>query len=76
MPRRGADSPEEQREHCASAIRIHRSIRLDPGTTKNDEGRLVYPTPELVELLRAQDERVQILEMRLGKPVPHLFPAT
>jgi integrase len=50
------------------------TIRLDPGTTKNDEGRLVYLTPELVELLQAQEERVRILKMSLGPAVPHLFP--
>lgn len=30
-----------------------RTIRLDPGTTKNDEGREVTMTPEVEELLRA-----------------------
>ncbi len=50
------------------------TIRLDPGTTKNDEGRLVYLTPELVEMLQAQSERVQILEMDLGRSVEWLFP--
>ncbi len=50
------------------------TLRLDPGTTKNDEGRLVYLTPELVALLHAQDERVQLLEMRLGQRLPYLFP--
>ncbi len=49
-------------------------IRLEPGTTKNYEGRLVYLTPELVELLHAQDERVRILEMRLGRQVVWVFP--
>jgi integrase len=50
------------------------TIRLEPGTTKNDEGRLVYLTPELVDLLKAQDERVQMLEMRLGRRVEWVFP--
>ena len=50
------------------------TIRLEPGTTKNDDGRLVYLTPELVELLQAQEERVQLLEMDLGHKVPYLFP--
>lgn len=50
------------------------TLRLEPGTTKNDEGRLVYLTPELVQLLQAQEERIQILEMRTGRRVPYLFP--
>ena len=50
------------------------TIRLDMGSTKNDDGRLVYLTPELVEMLQAQHERIQILEMRTGRPVPYLFP--
>jgi hypothetical protein len=50
------------------------TLRLEPGTTKNDDGRLVYLTPELVELLQAQDERIQILTMRTGRAAPFLFP--
>ncbi len=50
------------------------TLRLKPGTTKNDEGRLVYLTPELVQLLQAQEERIQILAMRTGRHVPYLFP--
>jgi integrase len=50
------------------------TIRLEPGTTKNDDGRLVYLNPELAELLQAQLERAVLLEMGTGKPVPYLFP--
>src|SRR5262245_9308200 len=50
------------------------SIRLDPGTTKNDEGRLAYLTPELKSMLVAQVERVKTLERKLGRIVPWLFP--
>jgi len=32
---------------------INRTIRLDPGTTKNGEGREVTMTGEVAELLRA-----------------------
>ncbi len=49
------------------------TIRLEPGTTKNDEGGLVYLTPELVEMLQAQDEQVRILEMHLYWRVEWLF---
>jgi integrase len=34
------------------------TLRLDPGTTKNDEGRVVYLTPELARLLGEQLERI------------------
>jgi integrase len=50
------------------------TLRLDPGTTKNDDGRLVYLTPELKTLLRAQTERVNALERQLGRIIPWLFP--
>ncbi len=50
------------------------TLRLDPGTTKNDEGRLVYLTPELKALLTAQVERVRTLEKKTGRIIPYLFP--
>ena len=50
------------------------TLRLEPETTGNDEGRLVYLTPEQVVLLHAQDEQVRILEMRLGRRMRWLFP--
>jgi Phage integrase family len=50
------------------------TIRIPPGRIKNDDGRVVSLTLELVEMLRAQDEQVQLLEMDLGHKVPHLFP--
>jgi integrase len=40
------------------------TIRLDPGTTKNDDGRIVYLTPELKSLLAAQLERVKALVLQ------------
>ena len=39
------------------------TLRLDPGTTKNEEGRVVYFTPEL-----------RVLSRKLNRIVPHLFP--
>jgi integrase len=50
------------------------TLRLDPGTTKNDEGRVVYLTPELKALLAAQVERVKELERGAKRIIPPLFP--
>ena len=50
------------------------TLRLDPGMTKNDEGRIVYLTPELKALLAAQLERVEALQKRTGRIIPYLFP--
>jgi integrase len=50
------------------------TIRLDPGRTKNTEGRIIYLTPELKVALITQVERVRALERRLGEIIPFLFP--
>jgi len=50
------------------------TLRLDPGTSKNEDGRLVFLTPELKTLLSAQVERVKALEKKLGRIIPYLFP--
>src|SRR5438067_1230194 len=50
------------------------TIRLDPGTTKNEDGRMVYLSTELKALVGAQFERVSALERRTGRIVPYLFP--
>lgn len=42
--------------------------------TKNDDGRVVYLTPEIKAALAAQLERVKALERRLGRIVPSVFP--
>ena len=46
------------------------TLRLDAGTTKNDDGRLVYLTPELKMLLAAQLGRVVKLEKETETIIP------
>jgi integrase len=50
------------------------TLRLEPGTTKNDDGRLVHLTREVKALLQDQLERVDALQRKLGRIVPYLFP--
>lgn len=50
------------------------TLRLEPGTTKNDEGRLVYLPADLKAHLAAQLERVRALERQTGRVIPYLFP--
>jgi len=50
------------------------TIRLEPGTTKNDDGRVVYMPPDLKALVAAQVERVRALERQTGRIVPYLLP--
>ena len=50
-------------------------VRLEPGTTKNDEGR-TFPfavLPRLVELLRVQREETLALERERGVIIPWVF---
>ena len=49
------------------------TLRLEPGTTKNRDGRVVYMTPELKTLVTAQIGRVKALSRRLGRVLPQLF---
>src|SRR5262249_59015068 len=50
------------------------TLRLDPGSTKNEEGRVAYLTPELARLLGEQLERVHMVERKTGRIIPFLFP--
>jgi integrase len=50
------------------------TLRLEPGMTKNDEGRVVYLPPDLKAALVAHVERVRALERKLGRVIPYLFP--
>ena len=51
-----------------------RTLCLDVGTTKNDDGREVDVTDELRGMLAAQVTRAQTLERQLGRVIPYLFP--
>ncbi|RPI00506.1 MAG: site-specific integrase, partial [Zetaproteobacteria bacterium] len=48
------------------------TVRLDPGTTKNGEGRVFPMTAGLRELLHSQKDEADRLK-RAGKIVPHVF---
>lgn len=48
-------------------------VRLDPGTTKNLEGRVFYLTSELKELLKVQRKAADRIQRRKGMIVPHVF---
>jgi integrase len=48
-------------------------LRLEPGETKNQEGRLFPLTPELRDILSAQLERTRHLELATGQVIPWLF---
>lgn len=50
------------------------TLRLDPGTTKNGEGRVVYLTPELKSAIAQQIERVDRLSRATGRIIPWVFP--
>ncbi len=50
------------------------TLRLDPGATKNDDGRVIYLTPELAAMLPAHLDRVHALARDLGCVIPWLFP--
>jgi hypothetical protein len=51
-----------------------KTLTLDPGQTKNGEGRVAVLTPDLVLLLTEQVERVKALERKLKRIIPGLFP--
>ena len=49
------------------------TLTLDPGTTKNGEGRVVYLPPEALAALRAWDERTRELERDRGIIIRSIF---
>lgn len=48
-------------------------LRLDPGQSKNGEGRMFPLTPELRSVLEAQRDRIRDLERTTGQIVPWVF---
>ncbi len=50
------------------------TVRLNPGSTKNDDGRIVYLTPDVQRMIAEQLERVKQLSRKLERVVPYLFP--
>jgi integrase len=50
------------------------TLRLEPGESKNDDGRLRLPYRRAEALLTAQRGRVEALQRQLGKIVPWVFP--
>jgi integrase len=52
-----------------------RTVRLDPGTTKNDEGR-IFPFdtfPALGDLLKRQRRTTKLVERKVGRIIPSVF---
>src|SRR5262245_39616257 len=48
-------------------------LRLDPGETKNDEGRMFPLTPRLREVLEKQIAKTEALQKAKGEIIPWLF---
>jgi len=51
-----------------------KTLRLDPGTTKNGEGRMVSLPDDLAVLLGQQLARVEAAQRKAGRVIPFLFP--
>lgn len=49
------------------------SVRLDPGSTKNGEGRIAYCSPNLLALLQAHEQATRRLEREKGITIPWVF---
>jgi hypothetical protein len=52
------------------------TIRLAPGESKNEDGRIIYLTPEIAAALQAQLAQVDRLGRTLGRIVPWVFAHT
>jgi integrase len=49
------------------------TVRLEPGTTKNKDGRTFYLTPELRACLEAQRAATEALQRQTGRIIPWVF---
>ncbi len=49
------------------------TVRLEPGTTKNREGRTIFLTPELLTLLQEQRAKTTALERQQHRIIPWVF---
>ena len=49
------------------------TVRLEPGSTKNKDGRMFYLTPELREVLEAQRAATEKLTRETGRIIPWVF---
>jgi integrase len=58
--------------HCPGYFEAW-TVRLEPGTTKNRDGRLIYLTPELHSLLQEQRAATRTLERQAGRVIPWVF---
>jgi integrase len=49
------------------------TVRLEPGETKNKRPRMIYGTPELLEVLTGQRQRVDVFQRTRGRIIPWVF---
>jgi integrase len=52
------------------------TLSLDPGSTKNDDARIVYLTPDLKAAIRDQLARLESFQKRTGRICRYLFTHT
>jgi integrase len=52
---------------------VNGAVRLDPGSTKNGDGRVAYCSPELLAVLRAQETATREMEHAKGIGIPWVF---